>query len=267
MQTVVVEDDVTSLVLRERHEGIVQLTLNRPKQQNAMSSQLISRLQIELDAIALDESIRVVVLAARGPAFCSGHDLKEIQGRYTREHCVALFRQSSRLMMTMTRMPQPIIAKVHGMATAAGCQLVANCDLAVASTSAKFATSGINIGLFCATPAVAISRSLPRKVAVEMLLTGDSIDAHTAFVRGMVNRVVSPEHLDEETMRLAKSICDKPASSIMAGKQMFYRQLDMGLEQAYQYAAEVMALNVMSDDAREGITAFLEKREPIWHTD
>ena len=225
---------------------------------------LMSELQAELDRIANDAGARVVVLAGAGKAFCAGHDLKEMRSNATKEFQQALFQQCSQLMLTLVRLPQPVIARVHGIATAAGCQLVAMCDLAVASGNARFAVSGVNLGLFCATPSVGLARNLGRKQALEMLLTGEFIDAQTALARGLVNRVVPPEQLDAEIKKLTDSILAKTPVAIKAGKQMFYRQLEMGLDGAYALASETMACNMMAEDAQEGIDAFIAKRQPQW---
>ncbi|MCM8596019.1 enoyl-CoA hydratase [Accumulibacter sp.] len=251
-------------VLRHDDQGIVTLTLNRPSQFNALSQAMIAALQAELEAIAADPAARVVVLAGAGKAFCAGHDLKEMRANCEKAFMQELFRSCGRLMVTLTQIPQPVIARVHGIATAAGCQLVSMCDLAVAAETARFATSGINVGLFCATPAVGLARNLGRKQALEMLLTGDFIDARTAMDQGLVNRVVASEALDAEVSRLARSIVAKSSVAIAMGKQMFYRQLEMGLDAAYQYASEVMACNMMTEDAAEGIDAFVGKRKPEW---
>lgn len=251
-------------VLRKDEAGITTLTLNRPGQFNSLSTGMISALQAEIDAIAADPAVRVVVIAGAGKAFCAGHDLKEMSGNHAKEFMQALFRQCGKLMLSITQMPQPVIARVHGIATAAGCQLVSMCDLAVAADVSRFATSGINVGLFCATPAVGLSRNLGRKQAMEMLLTGDFIDALAARQQGLVNRVVPLDALDAEVNRLAQSIVAKSSVAVGMGKQMFYKQLEMGFEAAYQYAAEVMACNMMSEDAAEGIDAFVGKRHPVW---
>ncbi|MBL8405168.1 MAG: enoyl-CoA hydratase [Dechloromonas sp.] len=251
------------LVLRnDRADGLTTLTLNRPNAFNSLSRDLLGALQAELDAIAASESVRVVVIAGAGKAFCSGHDLKEMRANPGKAAMQALFKQCGELMLTITRMPQPVIARVHGIATAAGCQLVSMCDLAVAADVAKFAVSGINVGLFCSTPAVGLARNLGRKAALEMLLTGDFIDAMEAKNRGLINRVVPADALDAEIERLAGSILAKSAVAIRIGKGMFYKQLEMGLSDAYDYAAEVMACNMMSEDAGEGIDAFMQKRKP-----
>jgi enoyl-CoA hydratase/carnithine racemase len=252
------------LLLRRDDGGVVMLTLNRPAQFNSLSQALISELQAELDRIAADAGARVVVLAGAGKAFCAGHDLKEMRSDAAKEFQRALFQQCSKLMLTLVRMPQPVIARVHGIATAAGCQLVSMCDLAVASDNSRFAVSGVNLGLFCSTPSVGLARNLGRKQAMEMLLTGDFIDAQTALARGLVNRVVPPAQLDAEIKKLTDSILAKTPVAIRAGKQMFYRQLEMGLDEAYELTSEVMACNIMAEDAQEGIDAFVAKRKPQW---
>jgi enoyl-CoA hydratase/carnithine racemase len=251
------------LVLRsDRADGLTTLTLNRPGQFNSLSKDMLTAIQGELDAIAAGEGVRVVVLAGAGKAFCAGHDLKEMRANHDKGFMQALFRQCGELMLTITRMPQPVIARVHGIATAAGCQLVSMCDLAVAADVARFAVSGINVGLFCSTPAVGLARNLGRKAALEMLLTGDFIDAMEAKSKGLVNRVVPADALDAEVERLVQSILGKSAVAVRIGKGMFYRQLEMGLSEAYDYASEVMACNMMSEDAAEGIDAFMQKRPP-----
>lgn len=252
------------LVIRENLGSVVTLTLNRPKQFNALSVDMLSAMQTELDSIAQDSSIRVVVIAANGKAFCAGHNLKEMRANPEKAFQRALFEQCSQMMLTINRMPQVVIAKVEGIATAAGCQLVAACDLAVASDNAKFATSGISVGLFCSTPAVAVSRNLSRKQAFEMLITGEFIDAHTALHQGLINRVASAEQLDTTLQSLIDSIIAKSSVALTTGKTMFYNQLDMALAEAYEYASEVMSCNMMADDVSEGIDAFIEKRPAIW---
>lgn len=250
------------LLRDDRADGLTTLTLNRPGQFNSLSKDMLTAIQAELTAIAASDSVRVVVLAGAGKAFCAGHDLKEMRANHSKEFMQALFRQCADLMLTITRMPQPVIARVHGIATAAGCQLVSMCDLAVAADVAKFAVSGINVGLFCSTPAVGLARNLGRKAALEMLLTGEFIDALEAKQKGLVNRVVPADALDAEIERLAGSILAKSAVAVRMGKGMFYKQLEMGLDEAYAYAGEVMACNMMSDDAGEGIDAFMQKRKP-----
>ncbi len=255
------KDDV---VLREDREGVATLTLNRPRQFNAMSEAVLAALQNEFDAIAADEAIRVVVLAANGRAFCAGHDLKEMRASPRQSYYQELFDQCSRMMVRINQLPQPVIARVQGLATAAGCQLVAACDLAVAVDTAQFATSGIRVGLFCSTPAVAVSRNLSRKHAFELLVTGEFIDAHTAQQYGLVNRVVTAEELDETVQELVEAIVSKSAVAVRTGKEMFYHQLELGMADAYGYASEVMACNMMAADASEGIDAFMQKRPPHW---
>lgn len=253
-----------ALVVVDARDGIATVTLNRPGQFNALSAALLEELQTTLDRIAADRSVRVVVLAGRGRGFCSGHDLKEIRAMAEMPDVEALFARCSRMMMTMASLPQPVIARVHGLATAAGCQLVATCDLAVASTAASFATPGVNIGAFCATPSVALGRAVGRKHAMEMLLTGASIDAERARAIGLVNRVVSPEALDAEVEALATLIASKSATAIASGKRVFYRQLDMPLDEAYRVAGHAIACDFFSEDGTEGVDAFLAKRAPRW---
>lgn len=253
------------LVLRhDRADGLTTLTLNRPGQFNSLSKDMLTAVKAELDAIAANEAVRVVVLAGAGKAFCAGHDLKEMRANHSKGFMQALFKQVGELMLTLTRLPQPVIARVHGIATAAGCQLVSMCDLAVAADVAKFAVSGINVGLFCSTPAVGLARNLGRKAALEMLLTGEFIDAMEAKAKGLVNQVVPADALDVEIERLAQSILAKSAVAVRIGKGMFYKQLEMGLAEAYAYAGEVMACNMMSEDAGEGIDAFMQKRKPVY---
>jgi len=254
---------VESVLLREDKGGVVTLTLNRPAQFNSLSRELLAALQDELERIATDPQARVVVIAGAGKAFCAGHDLKEMRSDASKEFQRALFDQCSRVMTTVVSIPQPVIARVHGIATAAGCQLVATCDLAVASENARFAVSGVNLGLFCSTPSVALARNLGRKQAMEMLLTGDFIDAKTALERGLVNRVV-PEQLDAEVGKLAGAILAKTPVAIGIGKRLFYQQLEQGLAGAYALASEAMACNMVSEDAKEGIDAFIDKRKPEW---
>jgi enoyl-CoA hydratase/carnithine racemase len=253
------------LVLRhDRPDGLSTLTLNRPGQFNSLSKAMLTAVKAELDAIAADDAVRVVVIAGAGKAFCAGHDLKEMRANHSKEFMQALFKQCGELMLTITQMPQPVIARVHGIATAAGCQLVSMCDLAVAADVARFAVSGINVGLFCSTPAVGLARNLGRKAALEMLLTGEFIDAMEAKTKGLVNRVVPADALDAEIECLVQSIIAKSSVAVRIGKAMFYKQLEMGLTEAYQYAGEVMACNMMSDDAGEGIDAFMQKRPPVY---
>lgn len=253
-----------ALILRRDQGGVATLTLNRARQYNALSESMLNALLAELESIAADESVRVVVIAAAGKAFSAGHDLKEMRANRDQAYYTALFDLCSKMMMTINRLPQPVIAKVQGIATAAGCQLVAACDLAVAADTARFATSGIRVGLFCSTPAVAVSRNLSRKQAMEMLLTGEFIDAQTAVARGLINRAVPLDELDAAVRELVDAITSKSSLAVATGKQMFYRQLEMGMAGAYQYASEVMACNMMADDVVEGIDAFLQKRKPVW---
>ena len=255
---------VEPLVLRGDAGGVCTLTLNRPKQFNALSSAVLTALQAQLDALANDTTVRIVVIAGAGSAFCAGHDLKEMRAHYEIGATRALFDQCSRMMQTLMTLPQPVIAKVHGIATAAGCQLVAQCDLAIASDNASFATSGINVGLFCATPSVPLSRNLARKNAMEMLLTGEFIDAHTAKEKGLVNRVVPLAQLDSAVNKMALAIMAKPASVLALGKKMFYEQLEMGMSAAYTHASGVMACNFLMPEAAEGVDAFMQKRPPDW---
>jgi enoyl-CoA hydratase/carnithine racemase len=252
------------LLLRSDLEGVTTLTLNRPSQFNSLSEELLHELKQVLADIAGDASVRVVVIAGAGKAFCAGHDLKQMRANHGKQYMQDLFTLCADVMKAITRMPQPVIARVHGIATAAGCQLVGMCDLAVAADVSRFAVSGINVGLFCSTPAVALSRNMGRKQSLEMLLTGDFISAEEAQRRGLVNRVVPLEQLDAEIRKLTDSICAKSSLAVATGKGMYYRQLEMGLDAAYAFAAETMACNMMGADAGEGIDAFMAKRKPEW---
>ena len=252
------------VLLRRDEDGITTLTLNRPAQFNALSEALLAELQAALDRIAEDRSVRVVVIAASGRAFCAGHDLKEMRAKPDHAYYTALLTTCSRVMTSIVRLPQPVIARVHGMATAAGCQLVATCDLAVAAESARFGTSGINAGLFCMTPGVAVGRALSRKHALELLLTGEFIDAARAAEIGLVNRLVPDAALDAAVAELAQHIATKSWPAIARGKDVFYRQMELGLDDAYVLAGQAMAENLMYRDAGEGIDAFMEKRKPEW---
>jgi enoyl-CoA hydratase/carnithine racemase len=252
------------LILRTNAGGMTTLTLNRPRQFNALSMDLLDALHAALDSVAGDPSVRVVVIAGSGKAFCPGHDLKEMLANRTQEFVGGLFDKCCQVMLKITRMPQPVIARVHGIATAAGCQLVGACDLAVASTDAKFATSGVNFGLFCATPGVAVSRNVSRKQAMEMLMTGEFIDAATALDWGLVNRVAPPDQLDNAVGELADLLLSKPPAVLAAGKQFFYRQIEMEMEPAYKLASQVITNNMLGQDALEGVGAFVEKRKPKW---
>jgi enoyl-CoA hydratase/carnithine racemase len=245
-------------------DGVVRLTMNRPANFNALSEEMLAALQSALDAIAKDESARVVVLGAAGKAFCPGHNLKEMIAQPELAYYQKLFAQCSRMMLAIQKLPVPVIARVQGMATAAGCQLVAQCDLAVACTQASFAVSGVNFGLFCSTPSVPLLRNMAAKPAMEMLLTGDFISAQQALERNLINRVAEPDQLDAEIDKLVASILAKPRVAIAMGKELFYRQREMGLEAAYQLAGQTMAVNMMDDSAQEGVKAFTEKRTPSW---
>jgi enoyl-CoA hydratase/carnithine racemase len=244
--------------------GVVTLTMNRPANFNALSEEMLQALQQALDRLAVDESTRVVVLAAAGKAFCPGHNLKEMIEKPSLAYYQGLFEQCSRVMLSILRLPVPVIARVQGIATAAGCQLVAQCDLAVASIEARFAVSGVNYGLFCSTPSVPLLRNIPAKQAMEMLVTGEFISATQALERGLINRAVPPERLDAEVEKLVASILEKPRAAVALGKDLFYRQREMGIEAAYQLANQTMAVNMMNECAQEGFTAFTEKRNPAW---
>lgn len=252
------------LLTSQDARGVLTLTLNRPQAFNALSEAMLAALQAELDRIATDEGVRVVVIAACGKAFCAGHDLKEMRAEPSQAYYEDLFAQCGRMMLTIQQLPVPVIARVQGIATAAGCQLVAMCDLAVAAREAKFAVSGVNLGLFCSTPSVALSRNLPRKAAFEMLVTGNFISADEALAKGLVNRVVAAEALDAEVESLVSSIVAKPRVAIAMGKSLFYRQLETGIENAYRDAGRTMACNMMDDAALEGVQAFIDKRAPDW---
>ena len=258
------ETNDDGLLLRADAGGVATLTLNRPGARNALSVGLMAALQKQIRAIEGDNTVRVVVIAANGPAFCAGHDLKEMRANPGRQAYEALFAQCSDLMLSLTHLPKPVIARVHATATAAGCQLVATCDLAVAAEDATFATPGVNIGLFCSTPMVALSRNVPRKQAMEMLMTGEALDAETACHYGLVNRVVPADSLDDAVDELARTIISKSPLTLAIGKEAFYRQLELGLSDAYDYASEVMTRNMLARDAEEGIDAFIEKRTPTW---
>ncbi|MEK0085083.1 enoyl-CoA hydratase [Benzoatithermus flavus] len=255
------------LLLRADENGVARLTLNRPKAFNSLSRDLLTALEQEVDRIAADSTTRVVIVAGNGKAFCAGHDLKEM-GEDLREAPIrALFDQCSRIMVKLTRLPQPVIARVHGIATAAGCQLVAACDLAVCTEDSRFAVSGVKYGLFCSTPMVALSRNLPRKPAMEMLLTGDFIDAREALRLGLVNRVVPAEALDAEIAALTARLLDKSPRVLALGKRAFYRQLELGLEEAYAFTTDVIVENALGRDFAAGLDAFRSKRAPVWPED
>ena len=257
--------DAVPMILRDQAAGVVTLTLNRGERFNPLSSAMIAALAAELDAIAGDPSVQVVILAAGGRGFCAGHDLKEMRAHAGDKAWQRnLFDQCGRMMMSLTALPQPVIARVQGIATAAGCQLVAMCDLAVAADSAAFALPGVNIGVFCSTPAVGVARNVGRKRAMEMLLTGEMIDAQTALAWGLVNRVVAPQALDEEIRRFTDIILARSPAAIRLGKQAFYRQIEQPLADAYEMTSETMACNLLLDDAAEGMDAFLGKRPAVW---
>lgn len=257
------------LLLSEQNGAILILTMNRPEARNSLSEGLLTALLSAFDATAEDQTIRAIVLTGNGPAFSAGHDMKELTAHRSNSdeghaYYEKIFALSSRLMRTIIRSPKPVIAAVQSTATAAGCQLVASCDLAVASTLAKFCTPGVNIGLFCSTPAVALSRNVSRKRAMEMLLLGDMISAAEAQTYGLVNRVVEPERVMDETLKMAERIASKAPETVALGKQAFYQQLELSLEKAYDHTAEVMVRNMLGENAKEGISAFLQKRAPKW---
>ena len=253
------------VLLEERTDGVLRLTLNRPAARNALSSGLMRALVEALGSAAGDPQVRVVVIAGAGPAFCAGHDLRELRDDQRRETYEHVFSLCSELMLAIVRLPKPVIAEIHGVATAAGCQLVATCDLAVAAEDARFATPGVNIGLFCSTPMVALTRAVGRTAAMELLLTGEFVDAVTARAIGLVNRVVPRIELRKAVDGLARQIAGKSALTVKIGKEAFYRQAELDLAAAYRYAAEVMTANMLARDAGEGIDAFLAKRAPVWH--
>lgn len=255
----------TPFVVRSDEGGVSTLTLNRPESRNALSLGMLLHLSEELARVALDPSVRVVVLAGAGPTFCAGHDLKEIRAeKFGRAYTERLFAECANSMLAVIRLPKPVIARVHGVATAAGCQLVASCDIAVAADDARFATPGVNIGLFCSTPMVALSRNVGRKAAMRMLLTGDAIDAETALRFGLVSEIVPAGELASRTAALAGKIAAKSPLTLAIGKEAFYRQAEMPLAEAYAYAGRVMVTNLEKQDAQEGIEAFIEKRIPSW---
>ena len=254
-----------ALVLRHDDEGVTTLTMNRPQARNALSQGMLRALLDAFIEVSTDEAVRVVILAGAGPGFCAGHDLKEIKAQnYSRNYTEQLFADCAELMQTIIRLPKPVIAQVHGIATAAGAQLVASCDLAISSQEARYATPGVNIGLFCSTPMVALSRNLSNKHAMQMLLTGDLIDAQNAYRMGLVNEVVDAEELGTKTMELAQKIASKSPLTVAIGKEAYYRQAELPLSEAYDYTKEVMVRNLEARDAQEGISAFIEKRHPVW---
>ncbi|MBL4721445.1 MAG: enoyl-CoA hydratase [Alphaproteobacteria bacterium] len=251
-------------LLRTDTNGVCTLTLNRPRARNALSLELMEDLLAALTSISKDDSVRVVILAANGPAFCAGHDMRQLRGTPTYDYYKKTFSTSSAIMKQIMRLPQPVIARVHGMATAAGCQLVATCDLAIAATDAKFATPGVHIGLFCSTPMVALSRNIGRKASMEMLMLGDSITAERALALGLINKIVADDALDDSLREMTDTILAKSSVSLAMGKVAFYEQLEKGVTDAYAHTGEVMARNMMTADAVEGIDAFIEKRTPVW---
>ena len=254
-----------AILLREDRDGVCMLTMNRPAQMNLLTSEMLSALQQALDSISRDTKIRVVILAAAGKGFCAGHDIKEIRALKELAKIEQLFAKCSRMMQTLTALPQPVIARVQGAAAAAGCQLVAQCDLAVASEAAKFTTPGVTWGFFCSTPGVAVARNLSRKRAMEMLLTGDLVDARKALEWGLVNRVVAADQLAAETAALARKIAEKPPVTVAAGKRAFYEQLELGAAKAYELASCAISASFAHDEGRQGMDAFLEKRPPPKH--
>ena len=264
MSTAAESPDQEALVLRSDAEGVATLTLNRPKAYNALSLDLMRSLRAALEEIGEDPRVRAVVLQGAGKGFCAGHDLKELRANPGRAFYEETFAECSRLMLAIVRLPIPVVAKVHGIATAAGCQLVATCDLAVATDDARFATPGVNIGLFCSTPMVALSRNVPRKQAMEMLLLGEMQPARRALEIGLINKAVPAAELDAAVAEITRTILAKSALILKIGKEAFYRQAEMDLEAAYAYTAEVMTENMLTRDAGEGIDAFIEKRQPTW---
>ncbi len=254
-----------SILLREDRDGICTLTMNRPQQMNLLTGEMLDALQEAFDSLMNDKRARVVILAASGKGFCAGHDLKEIRALGELPKIEELFGRCSRMMQTIPALPQPVIARVQGAAAAAGCQLVAQCDLAVASEAARFVTSGVTWGFFCSTPGVAVGRNLSRKHAMEMLVTGEPIDARKALEWGLVNRVVAADQLDLETEKLARQIAAKPPATVAAGKRAFYQQMDLGLEKAYQLASGVISASFAHDEGRAGTEAFIDKRPPPKH--
>jgi enoyl-CoA hydratase/carnithine racemase len=271
MNTVVVPGSAETLLRREDDAGVTLLVMDRAKSRNALSDAMIAAMNETLGLIAQDRRVRAVVLAAEGPAFCAGHDLKEVTAHRAdadrgRAYFVDLFARCAEMMQAIVRLPQPVIAAVQGTATAAGCQLVASCDLAIASANATFGTPGVNIGLFCSTPMVALSRAVSRKHAMELLLTGDLFSAEDALRMGLVNRVVPAGEERAAALALARKIADKSAVAVRFGKPAFYRQIELPLADAYRYASDVMAENMLAQEAEEGIGAFVHKRPPVWET-
>ena len=256
--------DSPFVIRSDEENGVTTLTLNRAASFNALSEGMLSALQTELEELSKNQKLRILVIAASGKAFCAGHDLKEMRAEPSMDYYQKLFAQCGDMMMRIQKLQVPVIAKVQGIATAAGCQLVAQCDLAVASADAKFAVSGVNLGLFCSTPSVALSRNLSRKAAFEMLVTGDFLSAQEALNQGLINKIAEPEKLDEVLASLIQKILAKPPVALAMGKELFYMQLETGIEKAYEYAAQTMACNMMDNSALEGVQAFIEKRKPNW---
>ena len=256
--------DINNLLNYTEEDTIAILTLNRPNQQNALSTDLMRALVSKLDKIKNNKNIKVVTLFANGNNFCAGHDLKELKLDRSEKRFKEIFELCSQLMTKIVKLPKPVIAGVQGIATAAGCQLVASCDLAIAAKNATFATPGVNIGLFCSTPMVAVSRNVSKKRTMEMLLMGNFINANKALDFGLINNVVEDEKLKDETLKIAKNIATKSTATVAIGKEAFYKQLEMGLEDAYAYTSKVMSSNMLEKDAQEGISAFIENRDPIW---
>ena len=256
--------DSPFVIRSDDENGVTTLTLNRAASFNALSEGMLSALQTELEELSKNQKLRILVIAASGKAFCAGHDLKEMRAEPSMDYYQKLFAQCGDMMMRIQKLQVPVIAKVQGIATAAGCQLVAQCDLAVASADAKFAVSGVNLGLFCSTPSVALSRNLSRKAAFEMLVTGDFLSAQEALNQGLINKIAEPEKLDEVLASLIQKILAKPPVALAMGKELFYMQLETGIEKAYEYAAQTMACNMMDNSALEGVQAFIEKRKPNW---
>ena len=258
------ETTSTPLLRQDDERGVTTLTLNRPNAFNALSEELLTALQHEIDDLSKSTKVRVVIVQAAGKAFCAGHDLREMRAEPSLAYYQKLFTQCGQMMLSLQKLQVPVIAKVQGIATAAGCQLVAQCDLAVASIDTKFAVSGVNLGLFCATPSVALSRNLSRKAAFEMLVTGDFISAQEAMTKGLINRVAEPDELDSAVETLVAKILAKPPVALAMGKELFYMQLEAGIAQAYEFAAQTMACNMMDASALEGVQAFIDKRKPDW---
>ena len=259
-----VEADVETFVPREDRDGVAWLTLNRPSAYNALSTEMIEAMQNRLDAIAVDRSVKVVVLRGAGKGFCAGHDMKQMRANRSEPYYKAVFASCSKMMMSLMELPQPVIGCVHGIATAAGLQLLSSCDLAIADETARFGTPGVNIGLFCSTPMVAVSRKVQRKKMMEMLLTGEMLDAEGALEQGLINRAVPADQLESAVAELAAKIVSKSPAVVKIGKQAFYKQLEMPMADAYAFTSEVMTRNMMIDDATEGMSAFAEKRAPVW---